>query len=50
MAPQEVGHYIPEPASGKACPQSNDVDVDNRGLVHLVDRYAGYDILEFSRP
>jgi hypothetical protein len=48
-APREVGHYIPEPAPGKACPQSNDVDVDERGLIYLGDRYAGFDILEFDR-
>lgn len=27
---------------------SNDVYVDERGLVYLVDRHAGLDILEFS--
>ena len=27
-APQEVGHFIPEPAPGQAGPQTNDVDVD----------------------
>jgi len=48
-APQEVGYYIPEPAPGKAAPQSNDVDVDERGLVYLVDRYNGFDILEFTK-
>jgi hypothetical protein len=48
-APREVGHYIPEPAAGKACPQSNDVDVDERGLIYLGDRYNGFDILEFNR-
>ena len=50
LAPQEVGHFIPEPAAGTACPQTNDVDVDSRGLVHIVDRYTGYDILEFTPP
>ncbi|MDP2241866.1 MAG: hypothetical protein Q8K18_17140 [Burkholderiales bacterium] len=49
-APQEVGHFIPHPAAGKVAPQSNDVDVDDRGLVYLADRYAGLDILEFNRP
>jgi hypothetical protein len=49
-APREVGYYIPEPAPGKAAPQSNDVDVDERGLIYLGDRYAGFDILEFNRP
>ncbi len=48
-APREAGYYIPEPAAGKACPQSNDVDVDERGLIYLGDRYNGFDILEFHR-
>ncbi|HEV3009047.1 MAG TPA: hypothetical protein VGX52_08455 [Burkholderiales bacterium] len=48
MAPQEVGYFIPEPAPGKVAPQSNDVDVDANGLIYLVDRYAGFDILEFK--
>jgi hypothetical protein len=47
-APQEVGHFIPAPAAGKAAPQTN--DVDERGLVYIVDRYTGFDILEFKRP
>ena len=47
-APQEVGHFIPEPAAGKVAPQTNDVDVDPNGLVYIVDRYAGFDILEFK--
>jgi hypothetical protein len=48
-APQEVGHFIPEPAAGKVAPQTNDVDVDERGLVYIGDRYTGFDILEFKR-
>jgi hypothetical protein len=48
-APQEVGYYIPEPAPGKVAPQTNDVDVDERGLVYIGDRYSGFDILEFDR-
>ena len=47
-APQEVGHFIPEPAAGKVAPQTNDVDVDPNGLIYVVDRYAGFDILEFK--
>jgi hypothetical protein len=50
LAPQEVGYFIPEPGQGKAAPQTNDVDVDGRGLVYIVDRYTGFDILEFSPP
>jgi hypothetical protein len=49
-APQEVGYFIPQPAAGNVAPQSNDVDVDANGLIYLVDRYAGLDILEFNRP
>jgi hypothetical protein len=48
-APREVGHYIPEPVGGRPSPQSNDVDVDARGLIYLVDRNVGFDILEFQR-
>jgi hypothetical protein len=48
-APQEVGYFIPEPAPGKAAPQTNDVDVDPRGLIYIVDRYAGFDVLELER-
>jgi hypothetical protein len=48
-APREVGHFVPEPAAGKACPQTNDVDVDERGLIYAADRYNGFDILEFKR-
>ena len=46
--PVEVGHFIPEPAAGQSSPQSNDVDVDDRGLVYLLDRNYGLDILEFE--
>jgi hypothetical protein len=48
-APQEVGYYIPEPAPGKSCPQTNDVDIDDRGLIYAGDRYAGLDIVELKR-
>jgi len=47
--PNEVGYYIPEPISGNAAPMSNDVDTDGRGLIYLLDRFAGFDILEFNR-
>jgi hypothetical protein len=46
-APHEVAWFIPEPVAGKPAPQTNDVDVDERGLVYIVDRYAGFDVLEF---
>ncbi|MGH6920112.1 MAG: RNA polymerase subunit sigma-70, partial [Geminicoccaceae bacterium] len=45
--PKEVGHYIPEPVNGQPAPQSNDVDLDARGLIYLIDRLEGFDILEY---
>ena len=50
MQPREVGHFIPEPSGGFSGPQSNDVDVDGRGLIYLLDRNQGLDILEFGTP
>ena len=49
LAPREVGHFIPEPAPGQAAPQTNDVDVDAKGRVYIVDRVNGFDVLEFER-
>ena len=39
----------PEPAPGQPGPQTNDVDLDERGLIYLVDRGPGLDVLEFNR-
>jgi hypothetical protein len=47
-APREVGHFIPEPAGGRSAPQSNDVVLDPRGLIYMVDRHVGFDVLEFN--
>jgi len=48
LLPREVGHFIPEPGGGFGSPQSNDVDVDKRGLIYLLDRNHGLDILEYT--
>jgi hypothetical protein len=48
-APEEVGWFIPEPVGGNASPQSNDVDVDDQGLIYVLDRNRGFDILELKR-
>jgi hypothetical protein len=54
--PKEVGHYIPAPrgkgregrGSNKVI-QTNDVDLDHRGLIYITDRAgAGLHILEFT--
>ena len=47
-APREVGCFIPDPAAGRSAPQSNDVMLDERGLLYMVDRLVGFDILESS--
>ena len=47
MRPREIGHFIPEPAAGRSAPQSNDVTLDDRGLIYVVDRWVGFDALEF---
>ena len=48
LVPREVGYFIPEPVGGKSAPQSNDVMLDNRGLIYVVDRLVGFDVLEFK--
>ena len=46
FAPREVGHFLPDvPAGADRC-SSNDVTIDGRGLIYLVDRVHGVDILE----
>jgi hypothetical protein len=48
LAPREVGYFIPQPAAGRSAPQSNDVALDGRGLIYVVDRHVGFDVLEFT--
>ena len=48
LHPREVGYFIPEPTGGRAAPQSNDVALDDRGLIYMVDRWVGFDVLEFA--
>jgi hypothetical protein len=48
MHPREVGYFIPEPAGGRSAPQSNDVALDERGLITMVDRWVGFDVLEYT--
>ena len=47
--PREIAFFIPPPRAGQPSPQSNDVELDKRGLVYLLDRNKGLDILEMSR-
>ncbi|MCZ6482960.1 MAG: RNA polymerase subunit sigma-70 [Alphaproteobacteria bacterium] len=48
LLPEEIAHFIPEPGKGAKTPQSNDVDVDENGLIYLMDRINGLDILEIT--
>jgi hypothetical protein len=48
FSPREVGHYIPEPVAGRSAPQSNDVALDAGGLIYVVDRLVGFDVLEYA--
>jgi hypothetical protein len=43
---REVAHFVPDPAPGAERVQSNDVTVDARGLIYLIDRIRGVTILE----
>jgi len=47
-SPSEYGYFIPPPPSGMKAPQSMDAEVDDRGVIYLLDRNAGLDILELS--
>ncbi|MEA2905762.1 MAG: hypothetical protein QOI12_3149 [Alphaproteobacteria bacterium] len=48
LRPREIGHYLPEPCGGRSAPQTNDVALDPRGLICIVDRWIGFDVLEFK--
>ncbi len=45
-APKEVASFMPDVPPGAARVQSNDVTVDDRGLIYLLDRVRGLHILE----
>ena len=45
-APKEVAYFMPDVPPGSTRVQSNDVTVDDRGLIYLLDRVRGLHILE----
>lgn len=47
-APEEVGYFIPEPGVGYDAPQTNDVELDHRGLIYITDKARGFDVIELS--
>lgn len=44
--PKEVGHFLPDAPDGADRASSNDVTIDDRGLIYLIDRVRGVDIIE----
>jgi len=44
--PKEVGYYVPLPGKGQKAVQSNDVFQRDDGMLFLVDRHDGLEILE----
>jgi hypothetical protein len=48
FVPKEVGWFMPDTPEGADRASSNDVTIDDRGLIYLVDRIRGVDIIETS--
>ena len=48
FAPKEVGYYEPDVPAGYEFVSSNDVTVDDAGLIYLIDRQRGLSIIESS--
>jgi hypothetical protein len=48
FAPKEVGYYVPDAPEGAQRASSNDVTMDSRGLIYLIDRIRGIDVIETS--
>jgi hypothetical protein len=47
--PEEVAFYVAKPAPGFHSAQTNDVFVAGKGLIYIIDRNNGLDILKLSR-
>ena len=45
-SPAEIGYYVPEPGRGQKTVKSNDVFRAENGLLYLIDRLDGFEILE----
>jgi len=48
--PEEVACYVPKPTPGFRSAQTNDVFVDAKDLIYIIDRNNGLDILKLSPP
>jgi hypothetical protein len=49
--PKERGYFIPKPGDGvkKGAPLTNDIYIDDRGLLFVTDKERGLDVIEFKR-
>ena len=45
-APKEVGYFVPDAPAGSKRPSANDVTMDDRGLIYMIDRIRGVDVIE----
>lgn len=49
--PEEVGYFVPNIPHGQEAIATNDVYVDDRDLIYMIDRYdRGLDIVEYNGP
>ena len=46
--PKEKGYIIPKPGDGQKAPLTNDVAMDDRGLIYFTDKACGLDVIEFN--
>lgn len=44
--PTETAHFLPDPPEGETRPCTNDVTIDERGLIYAYDRVRGLHVLE----
>jgi len=45
--PKEKGYIVPKPGDGQKAPLTNDVAMDDRGLIYFTDKACGLDVIEF---
>jgi hypothetical protein len=45
--PKEKGYIVPKPGDGQMAPLTNDVAMDDRGLIYFTDKACGLDVIEF---
>ena len=46
--PREKGYIIPKPGDGQKAPLTNDVAMDDRGLIYFTDKARGLDVIEYQ--